>query len=169
MLVPLASVAICMPAQATVYLTIEQAQALMFPGATFSPDFRRLDDAQVRTIEKDSDVTVRNRDLKVWRVSTGGWFIADEVVGKHDYIPFALALDQNGAVKDLEILEYREAYGDQVRQTAWRAQFTGKRQGATLKLMGDIVNISGATLSCRHLTDGVKRLLVTYAVVLAHG
>jgi Na+-transporting NADH:ubiquinone oxidoreductase subunit NqrC len=71
------------------------------------------------------------------------------------------------AVKDIEILEYRESYGDQVRLPQWRAQFTGKRRGAKLKLDDDIQNISGATLSCRHITDGVKRLLSTYAVALA--
>ncbi|HTO11013.1 MAG TPA: FMN-binding protein, partial [Candidatus Binatia bacterium] len=26
---------------------------------------------------------------------------------------------------------------------------------------------SGATLSCRHITDGVKRLLATHAIALA--
>lgn len=167
MLLPIASLAICAPAQAAVYLTIEQAQALMFPGASFTADFRTLTNDQVRAIERDADVDVLNRDLKIWRVSTGGWFIADEVVGKHEFIPFALALDQDGAVKDVEILEYREAYGSQIREAAWRAQFTGKRHGATLKLTGDIVNISGATLSSRHITDGIKRLLATYAIALA--
>src|SRR5579862_7212142 len=159
LLLPIAPLAICAPAQATVYLTIEQAQSLMFPGARFTPDPRTLSDDQVRAIEKDADVNVLDRTLKVWRVSSGGWFIADEVVGKHEFIPFALALDETGAVKDVEILEYREAYGSQVREPAWRAQFTGKRHGATLRLTNDIVNISGATLSSRHITDGVKRLL----------
>jgi Na+-transporting NADH:ubiquinone oxidoreductase subunit NqrC len=60
---------------------------------------------------------------------------------------------------------YRESYGEQVRNPAWRAQFTGKRHGATLALTKDIKNISGATLSSSHITDGVKRLLATYALV----
>jgi hypothetical protein len=152
---------------ATTYLTVEQAQALMFPNARFAPDFRTLTDAQAAAIEKDSGVNVRNRGLQVWRVSTGGWFIADDVVGKHEFITFALGLDPTGAVKDIEILEYRESYGSEVRQPEWRAQFTGKRQGAKLKLDDDIKNISGATLSSKHITDGVKRLLSTYAIVLA--
>ena len=167
LLLPVAAVVASVPAAAKVYLTVEQAQALMFPGATFTKDFRTLSDDQVRAIEKASDVGVRHREVMAWRASTGGWFIADEVVGKHEFIPIALALDADGAVKDVEILEYREAYGDQVREPAWRAQFTGKRHGARLKLNYDIVNLSGATLSSRHVTDGVKRLLATYAFVLA--
>ncbi len=154
------------PAYATVYLSVEQAQALMFPGAAFTPDFRTLTDAQAKEIEKASGVSVRNKQLKIWRASTGGWFIADEVVGKHDFIPFALALDEKGAVKSVEILEYREAYGGQVRDPAWHNQFLGKLPGARLQLEKDIRNISGATLSCRHITDGVSRLLATYAIVL---
>jgi hypothetical protein len=166
-LLPIAAVTIAMPAHATVYLTVEQAQALMFPGASFTADFRTLTDEQIKAIERASDVDVRHTTLRVWHVSTGGWFIADEVVGKHDFIPFALALKVDGSVKSVEILEYRETYGGQVRDAAWRAQFVGKRAGDKLKLEDDIRNISGATLSSRHITDGVRRLLATYAVVLA--
>jgi len=166
-LLPVAALTISMPAHATVYLSVEQAQALMFPGATFAADARTLTKDQVRAIEKASDVNVRNTTLQLWRVSTGGWFIVDEVVGKHDFIPFALALNADGSVKGIEILEYRESYGDQIRDPAWRRQFSGKQYGAKLKLAGDIQNISGATLSCRHMTDGIKRLLATYALVIA--
>ena len=166
MLVPIAAVASVAPAAAHTYLTVEQAQALMFPGAVLTRDFRTLTPEQVKAIEKATRVNVLTRSLRVWRASTGGWFIADEVVGKHEYIGFALALDHEGAVKDVEVLDYREAYGDQIRQSAWRAQFLGKRHGAKLKLTDDIKNISGATLSCLHLTDGIKRLLATYALVL---
>jgi Na+-translocating ferredoxin:NAD+ oxidoreductase RnfG subunit len=169
LLLPLASVAITAPALAATYLTIEQAQALMFPGATFTAAPRTLTKEQAAAIEKVSGVNARDRTVKAWQVSTGGWFIVDEVVGKHEFIPFALALGADGAVQRIEILEYHETYGDQIRIPAWRAQFVGKRHGARLKLDDDIKNISGATLSCRHVTDGVKRLLATYALVLASG
>ncbi len=38
-----------------------------------------------------------------------------------------------------------------------------------MKLDADIRNISGATLSCRHVTEGVHRLLMVYEKALAHG
>ena len=63
-------------------------------------------------------------------------------------------------------LDYRETFGGQVRDPNWRAQFTGKHHGQSLKLGKDIRNISGATLSSKHVTDGVRRILSTYAVVL---
>jgi hypothetical protein len=168
-LLPVGALAIIAPAHATVYLSLAQAQQLMFPGANFTPDFRNITPEQAAAIEKASGVAVRSRALQLWRVSTGGWFIADEVLGKHEFIPFALGLGAGGAVKSVEILEYRESYGSQIRNPAWRNQFTGKAHGAALTLNQDIQNISGATLSSRHITDGVKRLLATYAITIAPG
>jgi FMN-binding protein len=163
---PLASIVVPGgPAYATVFLTIEQAKALMFPGAAFTPEFHTLTVEQTKAIERNSGVSVRNKEVKIWHVSTGGWFILDEVVGKHEYIPFALALDDKGAVKGVEVLEYREAYGDQIRGAEWRYQFFGKQPGSRLRLNKEIRNISGATLSCRHVTDGITRLLATYATL----
>jgi Na+-translocating ferredoxin:NAD+ oxidoreductase RnfG subunit len=164
---PLAGIAIAGgPAYATVYLSVEQAQAILFPGATFQQDSRTLTEEQVKAIEHASGVHVLTRQLKVWRASSGGWFIVDEVVGKHEYIPFALGLDEKGAVKGIEILEYREAYGGLIRDPEWQKQFIGKDASAKLRLGKDVRNISGATLSCKHITDGVERLLATYELVL---
>jgi len=109
---------------------------------------------------------VRQPEFKAWRTPTGGWFLVDQVIGKHEFITYAVALTAEGAVAGLEILDYRETYGGEVRNEKWRAQFAGKTAVAPLKLDHDIKNISGATLSCRNLTDGVKRLLVTYDLVL---
>jgi len=72
-------------------------------------------------------------------------------------------------VKGVEILEYRESFGGQVRDPAWLAQFTAKHHGDALVLTGDIRNISGATLSSKHITGGVKRLLSTYAIAVTSG
>lgn len=167
LLLPIAGLTIAGgPAYATVYLSVEQAQAVLFPGATFQSDTRTLTEEQAKAIEHASGVNVRGKQLKAWKVSTGGWFIVDEVVGKHDFIPFALALDDTGTVKGVEILEYREAYGAQIRDPEWRRQFVGKQPGTKLQLDKNIRNVSGATLSCKHVTDGVQRLLATYEIVL---
>jgi hypothetical protein len=168
LLVPTAAiVAIATPAYAKVYLSVEQAQQVMFSGATFTQQPLTLTSDQVHAIEKASGTDVLNPHVQLWKVSTGGWFIVDQVVGKHEFIPIAVGLDDSGAVKSVEILEYREAFGDQVRNPQWLAQFNGKRNGATLALNKDIQNISGATLSSKHITDGLRRLLATYAIAIA--
>jgi Na+-translocating ferredoxin:NAD+ oxidoreductase RnfG subunit len=168
-IVPLYAIVAPATAYATVYLTVEQAQALMFPGVKLQQSFRDMTDAQINAISSDSGQDPLSKQLRAWRAPDGGWLIVDEVVGKHEFITYALAIDASGAVKDVEIMEYRETYGGDVRNADWRAQFVGKRHGATLKLGDDIKNISGATLSSKHITDGVRRLLATYAIVLRHG
>jgi uncharacterized protein with FMN-binding domain len=140
-----AAVVIVMPAKATVYLTAEQAQRAIFPGASFT--------------------SVPGRS-GVWRVSTGGYFIVDRVVGKHEYITYAVGISSNGTVKQIEIMQYTESYGYEVREASWRAQFAGKSASSALQLNGDIKNISGATLSSKHITDGVKRVLAMYETSL---
>ncbi|MFT3726511.1 MAG: FMN-binding protein [Terricaulis sp.] len=166
-LLALAPAAITSPAFATTYLSVSQAQALMFPGATLVADQRTLTDAQANDIQRAAGVSVATRTLHAWRSSDGGWFIVDQVIGKHELITFALALDTHGTVRDLEILEYRESYGFQIRDAAWRRQFVGASARSQLRVGQDIQNISGASLSSRHVTEGVRRLLATYAVVLS--
>jgi FMN-binding domain len=154
------------PGYATTYLTAEQAQQAIFPGAKFTPANVRLTPEQMKAIESASGVRVRLNEQKVWRASNGGWLIVDEALGKHEYITYALGLNADGTVRGVEVMEYRESYGYEIRNEAWRKQFAGKNSSARLKLDDDIKNISGATLSCRHITDGVKRLLAFYDVAL---
>ena len=88
-----------------------------------------------------------------------GRVIVDAVVGKFEQIDYAVALDASGKVLAVEILTYRESHGAEVRLPAWRNQFVGKTTADPVKLGADIANISGATLSCTHITDGVRRLV----------
>lgn len=155
---------------ATVYMSVEQAQRAMFPGARFVDRSITFTDAQRKAIAKASRTGSFGKTQRIWEARDGkgraGWFILDRVLGKHEYITYAVALAPDGAVRKVEILEYRESYGGEVRNAAWRQQFVGKRFGSQLKLGGDIRNISGATLSSRHITDGVRRLLATYEMLL---
>lgn len=159
-------VAISTSAYATTYFTTEQALQAMFPGKVLTPAFVTLTDAQASSIEKATDVNVRNKEIKVWKVTDGGWFILDEVVGKHEFITYAVGLNADGSVKLIEIMDYKESYGYGVRDESWRKQFVGKTSADPLKLNHDIVNISGATLSSKHIADGVNRVLATFAMVI---
>jgi Na+-translocating ferredoxin:NAD+ oxidoreductase RnfG subunit len=163
-----ASALIAPSALAIQYLTVEQAQKAIFPGKSFTALPIKLTDIQRKAIEQTSGVRVLRDEQQVWRVSGGGWFIVDEVVGKHEFITYAVGLNADGSVKQIEIMDYRETYGGQIRDQKWRSQFVGKTSRSTLKLDSDIKNISGATLSCRHITDGVKRLLAFYEIALKH-
>src|SRR5258708_37853751 len=96
------------PAYAVQYLTIDAAQKLTFPSAN-------------RFVE--------NGGL-TWKAQAVdkllGLFVVDHVIGKHLYIDYAVALDPTGRVMRVEILQYRESYGGEVREPGWLAQFAGK-------------------------------------------
>jgi Na+-transporting NADH:ubiquinone oxidoreductase subunit NqrC len=171
-LAPAVLVAAASPACLAVqYMTAEQARALMFPDAReFAAAPLKLTKEQARAIEDLTGLRVRVPEQAIWQARADdrllGWFIVDEVFGKHELITYAVGLNPDGTVRQIDVLEYRESYGYEIRNPAWRRQFVGKRQGDALKLDEDIKNISGATLSCRHITDGVRRLLALHRVAL---
>jgi hypothetical protein len=163
--IPAAAMAVCAPAHAVVYLSVEEAQKLMFGEQALTPLTLSLDAAQTAAVEKDSGVKVYPGTLRAWKAADG-YFFVDAVIGKHDLINYAVALDGDGKVRQVEILEYREAYGGEIRNPRWRKQFTGKHHGDPVHLGDDIQGISGATLSCEHVTDGIRRLLAIHDLVL---
>jgi Na+-translocating ferredoxin:NAD+ oxidoreductase RnfG subunit len=152
-------------------MTVEQARELIFPFADeFIAKPVRLTAEQMQDIDKRSGVQGRTAQQQVWKVlSKGkvmGWFFIDQVIGKHELITYALGINGDGSVRQIEIIEYLETHGSQVRYPKWREQFVGKTVASRLELDSDIGNISGATLSVRHLTDGIKRLLFLHQSVL---
>lgn len=153
-------------AVAKTYLTVEQAKRSLWGGAGMRKMDITLSSSQKSAIKKASGVRVRNSDLQVWKTSSGGWFILDQVIGKHENIDMAFALTSSGKVKGMEILTYRESYGHEVRNANWRAQFHGRGPSTDLKLDREIKNISGATLSCAHITDAINRWTHTWSQVL---
>jgi Na+-translocating ferredoxin:NAD+ oxidoreductase RnfG subunit len=166
-----AAVVISVPARATQYLSVEQAQRLSFPEATrFVEAHVVFGPADVAAIEQRSGQKVRTRGEQVWRAEAGGrllgFFIVDYVIGKHEAIDYSVALGVDGRVKRVEVLEYRESYGGEIANRDWLAQFIGKSGGDGLKPGSDIRIISGATLSSRHVTEGIKRVLAIHDLFL---
>lgn len=168
-LAAIAAAAIPAPLCATVYMTVQQVQAAWFPNQALIPDDRTLSPEQMAAIRAHSGVHVLSRTVRSWHAPHGGRLFVDRVLGKHEFITLALAVNADGTVRGLEILDYRESYGGQVRDPAWRHQFVGKRDGAPFELDKDIRNNSGGTLSARHVTEGVKRLLATNSIVFGAG
>jgi hypothetical protein len=129
-------------AHAVQYLTIAEAQRRAFPTAT--------------------SFTVVQTD-RIWRAEAGGrvvgFFIFDRVIGKHLYIDYSVALGPGGRIRQVDILQYRESYGGEIRSPSWLAQFAGKTDASPLQVGNDIRNISGATLSSHHVTEGVRRIM----------
>ena len=162
----LALVSIPLIAEAKIYLSIEQAQKILMPHKQLSKMPMIITDDLQEKMRTASSIRHPFQGDQIWKTNDGGWFIVDEVVGKHEMITYAVGINPDGSIKQLEILEYRESYGFEVSEASWRQQFVGKKVASPLKLNQDIQNISGATLSSKHLTDGVKRLMVMHDLAL---
>ncbi len=144
-------------------LSAEQAATAMFPVADrFESKDVALTAAQMQQLSTQG-VSARsaNWHVRIARhgAETLGYVVVDSVVGKFELIDYAVGISPDGSVKQVEVLAYRESHGHEVRLPAWRKQFVGKTAASPIHIGDDIANISGATLSCNHITDGVKRIV----------
>lgn len=167
-LIPIA--ALVHPTFAAEYLSVTEAQKLLLSEADkFEQRKIELTGEQLAKIKDLAGVRQRNKNPQIWHAFKKnkiiGWFVVDEVIGKHEFITYAAALSPEGKVLGVEVMAYRETHGGEVRQAEWRRHFKGKKLSDPFKLDVDVPNISGATLSSRNLLDGVKRLLVLQQVV----
>lgn len=152
---------------AMTYMSEAEAVKLLFPAAAMKKATLNLSADEIALIKKRTDSGDRIAAVLHYFSAAGDVVFIDQVLGKHEMITYAVGIDKGGAVKGVEILEYRESFGFEVRRESWRTQFVGKNKDSRLELDEDIKNISGATLSSAHITQGVKRLLQTYDVARA--
>jgi hypothetical protein len=161
---PIALAAASCPASATQYMTVADVKKQFFGDEALQPVSLALTPEQIDLIAKKSKMRAKGWRPEIWRAKDGASLYVDQVLGKHEFITYAVALDAAGAVRGIEILDYRETYGYEIRNDRWRAQFHGKSPDSLVQLNKDIKNVSGATLSCKHVTDGVRRVLAHRAV-----
>jgi Na+-translocating ferredoxin:NAD+ oxidoreductase RnfG subunit len=145
------------------YLSADQAAKLMFPDADrFEQRDITLDAPQMQKLDAQG-VRARSAHWPVRVAQRGGtalgFVVVDDVIGKFELISYAVGIALDGTVKQVEVLSYRESHGHEIRLPAWRRQFAGKGPASPLRVGEDIANISGATLSCNHVTEGVRRIV----------
>ncbi|MDY7573622.1 FMN-binding protein [Actimicrobium sp. CCI2.3] len=156
---------------ATQYLTAEEARQVLFADATaFKAQPLELSAAQMREVQQLAGLPARSvqwRVMSAWRGEMLlGYVVLDDVIGKYELISYAVALNPDATVRQIEILTYRESHGFEIRSPAWRKQFVGKSAQSGLTIGEGISNISGATLSSNHVTDGVRRIAAVVQVAL---
>jgi Na+-translocating ferredoxin:NAD+ oxidoreductase RnfG subunit len=158
-------------ATAATYLSVEAAQRALFPSAdAFVALPLAPTPAQREAIAAIAGAQARHGELRAWTVRREGAVIGhvfvDNVIGREDFITYAVGIDASGALTPVEILEYRESHGGEIRNRRWLAQFAGRAQPEELAFRTDIKNIAGATLSSEHVTNGVRWLLVLWQQVV---
>ncbi len=153
------------------YMSIDAAQRAQFPQADhFDEVVLALNPAQKATVSELAGPQPPHRSLRAWKAMHGsdvlGYVFVDEVLGRQDMITYAIGVDRSGRMGALEVLAYRESHGGEIRGTAWRNQFDGRVGLEHLRIGTDIKNIAGATLSCEHVTQGVRWIAALWQVTL---
>jgi Na+-translocating ferredoxin:NAD+ oxidoreductase RnfG subunit len=86
--------------------------------------------------------------------------MVQNTIGKHKPMTYMVGVDRKGQVSNVELLVFRESRGSEIRTKRFNAQYEGKNVLDPVRINRDIINISGATMSVRSMTAGVKRVLV---------
>lgn len=89
-----------------------------------------------------------------------GYAMVHNTIGKYKPMTYMVGVDAKGTCTDVELLVFRDAKGSEVGRKRFNAQYDGKTVTDPIRINKDIINISGATMSVRSMSAGVKRVLV---------
>jgi hypothetical protein len=153
------------------YLSIDAAQKAVYPEAdAFKEVLIAQNPEQLAALLARAGPQPPHGTIRIWTATRNGtllgYFFVDEVIGRQNLITYAVGIDADGALRNLEIMAYRESHGGEVRNPSWRAQFNHRNDLDQLRFRADIKNISGATLSSEHVTEGVRWLLALWQTAL---
>lgn len=107
----------------------------------------------------------------VFVASTGGrvdgYAVVDDERGQHQPITFGTKLSAAGEVERVEVMVYREGYGDEIREERFRRQFVGRGEADLDGFRRGVDAVTGATISSRSATVAVRRAVALVALVRA--
>ncbi len=150
---------------AEIFMTEEDAVKIMFPKSErIRKAVLRLSQGKKEAIEERIGWKFPEESFEVYIGETGdtidGYAMVHNTIGKHKHMTYMVGVDTRGACTDVELLVFREARGSEVRRKRFNAQYEGKTVSDPIRINKDIINISGATMSVRSISAGVKRVLV---------
>lgn len=163
-LIPAAIVSFAAPAvaQQKMFMTVEEAQQRIFPGLSFTEQSATIDQDQYNKLIDETGSQPYARKVKAWRSSNGDWLVLDQVIGRNDWITYAVGIAADGRIKQIEIIECLADW-DGITNPAWRAIFRGLARKYPLNM---VPVISGSTQSSEQVVAGARRILSTVALVL---
>jgi hypothetical protein len=153
------------------YLSLDAAQKAVYPDAdAFQEVVVKQTPQQIEALMAAAGPQPPHGTIRIFKATGSGAVLGhvfvDEVIGRENLITYAIGIDADGALRNLEIMSYRESHGGEVRNPGWRAQFDHRNSLDQLRFRTDIKNISGATLSSEHVTQGVRWLLALWQATL---
>ena len=151
-----------LPAAAKVYLSIDEALALAFPGAAIERRTSYLKPEQLAEASALAGQEVESALVVTYVATKDGALVGRAYFDAHlvRTLPetLMLALDPAGKVLRIEVLSFDEPE-DYLPRPIWYEQFRGKELSPELALKRAIRPITGASLSARATTDAVRRIL----------
>ena len=150
---------------AEVFLSEEETLTVMFPKSTkIRKEIIELTAQQKQLIESRIGWKFPEEAFEVYVGETGekieGYAMIHNTIGKHKPMTYMVGVDPRGHVTNVELMVFREARGSEVGRKRFNYQYEGKTVVDPVRINKDIINISGATMSVRSMTAGVKRVLV---------
>lgn len=152
------------------FLTKQEALKLAFPGVKKVKKKKVwLTDTQTAAIQNLLGNQIKYNERRVTHYfgldetgkPIGAMTIGNEI-GRSYPITFMVVINPDGTVKDVEIMVYREPHGWEVRFEPFMSQFFGRDASDPFN---NINNITGATLSVRSMTKGVKKAVAEFQVI----
>jgi hypothetical protein len=150
---------------AEVFMSEEEAVKTMFPKSErVRKELLQLSPERKAQIEERIGWKFPEESFEVYIGETGaqvdGYALVQNTIGKHKPMTYMVGVDRRGRVSDVELLVFRESRGSEIRQKRFNSQYEGKTVLDPVRINKDIINISGATMSVRSMSAGVKRVLV---------
>ena len=150
---------------AEVFMTEDEGVKVMFPKSErVRKDVITLNPERKNQIEERIGWKFPEEAFEVYIGETGarvdGYAMVQNTIGKHKPMTYMVGVDGQGTISDIELLVFREARGSEVRQKRFNSQYEGKTVLDPVRINKDIINISGATMSVRSMSAGIKRVLV---------
>lgn len=92
-----------------------------------------------------------------------GHMMIDHFIGKTLPITYMVVLNTDGTIRNVDIMVYRESQGMEVRYRSFLKQFFGKNSSSAFN---DINSITGATISARSVTKGVRKAAAAFYILI---
>lgn len=150
---------------AEIFLTEEEALKIVFPKSErVRKEIISLHPSTKQHIEDRIGWKFPEQSFEVYvgesSGQTDGYAVVQNTIGKHKPMTYMVGVDHKGHISDVELLIFRESRGSEIRQKRFNSQYEGKTPVDPVRINKDIINISGATMSVRSMSAGVKRVLV---------
>jgi hypothetical protein len=147
------------------FMTEEEAVKVIFPKSKeIRKEVIRLTPEKKEQIEQRIGWKFPEDFFELYIGQTGdkidGYAMIHNTIGKYKPMTYMVGVDAKGACTDVELLIFRDAKGSEVGKKRFNSQYDGKTVSDPIRINKDIINISGATMSVRSMSAGVKRVLV---------